>query len=207
MAETKEINAKTVMQLRAETSAAMMDCKSALTECGGDLEKAKDWLRKKGKQIADKKSERETKAGTVASYIHLGGKIGVLLELKCETDFVARNEEFQALAKKLAMHIAAAVPVAVSRDKIPADVLEREKAVYRESDQLKGKPANMIDKIIEGKLEAFYKQKCLLDQVFVGADASGDATVKDLVQNATAKMGENVQVARFARFELGEAAG
>jgi elongation factor Ts len=206
MAETKEINAKTVMQLRGETGAAMMDCKTALTECAGDLEKAKDWLRKKGKQIADKKSDRETKAGTVASYIHMGGKIGVLLELKCETDFVARNEEFQQLARDLCMQIAAARPIAISREKVPTDVIEREKAVYRDSDQLKGKPAQMVDKIIEGKLEAFFKEKCLVDQAFV-KDATGKTSVKDVIQAVAGKMGENVQVARFARFELGEAAG
>lgn len=203
MAGTVEIDAKTVMKLRAETGAAMMDCKTALTESGGDLEKAKDWLRKRGKQIADKKAERETKAGTIAHYIHMGGKIGVLVELKCETDFVARNEAFQTLARDIAMHIAAARPIAVSRDKVPVDVIEREKAVYRESDQLRGKPANMIDKIIEGKLEAFYKEKCLLDQVFV-KDATGKTTIKGLLQELTGKMGENIQIGRFARFELGE---
>jgi elongation factor Ts len=204
MAETREIDAKTVMALRGATGAAMMDCKTALKETGGDLEKAKDWLRKKGKQIADKKADRETKAGTIASYVHMGGKIGVLLELKCETDFVARNEEFQQLARDLCMQIAATRPVAVSRERVPAEVIEREKAVYRESDQLKGKPENMIEKIIEGKLEAFYKEKCLLDQAFV-KDATGKTTVRDLVQGISGKMGENVQVGRFARFELGEA--
>jgi elongation factor Ts len=204
MADTVNIDAKTVMRLRSETGAAMMDCKSALAESGGDIEKAKDWLRKKGKQIAEKKAERETKAGTIASYVHLGGKIGVLVELKCETDFVAKNDEFQALARDLCMQVAAARPIAVSRERVPADVIEREKTVYRESDQLKGKPAQMIDKIIEGKLEAFFKEKCLLDQTFV-KDPSGKTTVRDLLQAASGKMGENIQVGRFARFELGEA--
>ena len=206
-----EIDAKLVMQLRAETGAAMMDCKAALIEAGGDKEKAKDGLRRKGKQIADKKADRETKAGSVCHYIHMGGKIGVLVELKCETDFVAKNDDFQALGRAIAMHIAAKRPgpIALTRDKVPTDVVEREAAVYRESDQLKGKPANMVEKILEGKMDAFYKERCLLDQEYMGPPISGaevppKTTVKDLLTTATGKMGENIQIGRFNRIELGE---
>jgi len=209
MATMAEIDAKTVMKLRGETGAAMMDCKAALAESSGDMEKAKDWLRKKGKQIADKKADRDTKSGSICHYIHMGGKIGVLVELKCETDFVAKNEEFQALGRSVAMHIAAKRPgpIALSRDKVPADVVEREAAVYRESDQLKGKPAQMIEKILEGKMDAFYKERCLLDQEYIGPEmpgATAKTTIKDLLTAATGKMGENIQIGRFARFELGE---
>ncbi len=212
MAETTNpnVDAKTVMKLRAETGAGMMDCKAALAETAGDFEKAKDWLRKRGKQIAESKAGREAKAGTVASYIHGGGKVGVLLELKCETDFVARNEEFQTLARDLCMHVAALRPVAVSPERVPPEAIEREKAIYRESDELKNKPPQVVEKIIEGKLQKFFKENCLLEQIFVRditrEEGQGPKrTVRDVIAEISAKMGENIQVGRFARFELGEA--
>lgn len=200
MAETTNIDAKSVAKLRAETGAGMMDCKKALEESAGDFERAKDWLRKKGKQLAEKRAERETKAGTIAQYIHGGGRIGVLLELKCETDFVGRNEEFQALARDLCMQVAAARPIAVSREQVPEALIAREKAIYAE--QAKGKPPAVVEKMVAGKLEAFFKEKVLLDQPFVKDPAQ---TVRDRIQQTAGKLGENVRVGRFARFELGEA--
>lgn len=198
-----EIDAKTVMKLRAATGAGMMDCKAALSECGGDVEKAKDWLRKKGKQIADKKADRETKAGAISSYIHGVGKIGVLLELKCESDFVAKNEDFQALGRDLCMQIAAASParaVAVTRDQVPADLVAKEKEIAA-AQVPPGKPAQVVEMIVEGKLADFFKQRVLLEQPFV-KDPS--ITVRDRIQLAIGKMGENISVGRFVRYELGE---
>lgn len=194
------INAADVGKLRAATGAGLMDCKKALTETAGDFEKAVDWLRKKGKQIAEKKADREVKAGGVFSYMHHSGTVGVLLEMGCETDFVARNEEFQAIAKDLGMHIAATNPIALTRDQVPADVVAREKEVYAQSDKLKGKPENMIGKIVDGMLETFFKDRCLLDQPFVKDPTK---TVKEVVQALSAKSGENVQIVRFARFQVG----
>jgi len=194
------INAADVGKLRAATGAGLMDCKKALTETSGDFEKAVDWLRKKGKQIAEKKADREVKAGGVFSYMHHSGTVGVLLEMGCETDFVARNEEFQATAKDLGMHIAATNPIALTRDQVPADVVAREKEVYAQSDKLKGKPENMIGKIVDGMLETFFKDRCLLDQPFVKDPTK---TVKEVVQALSAKSGENVQIVRFARFQVG----
>jgi len=198
-----EISAAQVKELRDRTGAGMMECKKALTETGGDMEKAIDLLRAKGAAKAAKRSEREAKEGTIASYVHLGGRIGVLVEVNCETDFVARNEEFQKLARDLAMHIAAASPLAVAPEELPADVVERERAVYLETVKQEGKPEKMWDKIVEGKLARFYKDVTLMEQIFV-KDPEGKKTVRELVTEASAKTGENIQVRRFVRYALGE---
>ena len=197
------ISAADVKSLREKTGAGMMDCKKALTETGGDMEKAIDVLRKKGLSAAAKKSERIASEGLVGSYIHAGGKIGVLLEVNCETDFVAKTEEFQQLVKDLSMHIAAANPSYVRREEVPADVLDREKEIYKDQARQSGKPENILDKIIEGKLEKFYGDVCLLDQVFV-KDPDGKQKIKDLITEKIAKIGENISVRRFVRFQLGE---
>ncbi len=199
MTQTVKIDAKTVMQLRAETGAGMMDCKKALTECEGDLEKAKAWSRKRGQKIAEKKADRATNAGQIAAYVHAGGRIGVLLDLRCETDFVARTDDFQTLAKDLCMHIAATNPVAVDRNGIDPAIIEKEKEIF--SAQVPaGKPPEVVEKIVQGKLNAFFKERCLLEQPFV---KDPKTTVKDLLTAASAKLGENVQVARFTRYEIG----
>jgi elongation factor Ts len=195
------ITAEQVKQLREKTGAGMMDCKVALTEAGGDMDKAVDILRKKGLASAAKRAGRATKDGVIGHYIHMGGKVGVLVEVNCETDFVARTDDFQRLAKELAMHIAAADPKFVKRDDIPAEVLEKEKEIYRAQFANSGKPANVIDKIAEGKLESYYSQVCLLDQPSV---RDPNITVQQMIANAAAKTGENVTVSRFARFKLGE---
>jgi elongation factor Ts len=197
------ITAEMVKQLRDKTGAGMMDCKTALTEAGGDLEKAVDLLRKKGLASAAKRAGRATKDGIIGHYIHLGGKVGVIVEVNCETDFVARTGDFQTLAKELAMHIAASAPVYVKREDIPAEALEKEKEIYRAQFAGSNKPANVIDKIVEGKLESYYAQVCLMDQPSV---RDQDVTIKQLVANAVAKTGENVTISRFARFKLGETA-
>ena len=197
------ISAADVKSLREKTGAGMMDCKKALTETGGDMEKAIDVLRKKGLSAAAKKSERIASEGLVGSYIHAGGKIGVLLEVNCETDFVAKTEEFQQLVKDLSMHIAAANPSYVRREEVPADVLDREKEIYKDQARQSGKPENILDKITEGKLEKFYGDVCLLDQVFV-KDSEGKQKIKDLITEKIAKIGENISVRRFVRFQLGE---
>src|SRR5262245_20772625 len=198
------ITAEQVKQLRDKTGAGMMDCKTALTETGGDAEKAVELLRKKGLASAAKRAGRATKDGMIGHYIHMGGKVGVIVEVNCETDFVARTEDFQVLAKELAMHIAAAAPSYVKREDIPADVIEKEKEIYRAQFADSGKPANVIDKIAEGKLESFYAQVCLLDLPSV---RDPNVTIKQMVANAASKTGENVTVSRFARFKLGELAG
>ena len=198
-----DISAGQVKELRERTGAGMMECKKALQESGGDIERAIDILRARGAAKAAKRSEREVKEGTVASYVHLGGKVGVLIELNCETDFVARNEEFQRLARDLAMHVAASSPIAVSAEDIPADVIERERAVYLEQVKNEGKPEKMWDKIVEGKLNRFYKEAALLDQVFV-KDPDNKKTVGEIVTEAAAKTGERISVRRFARYKLGE---
>jgi elongation factor Ts len=197
------ITAEQVKQLRDKTGAGMMDCKTALTETGGDLEKAVDLLRKKGLASAAKRAGRATKDGMIGHYIHMGGKVGVIVEVNCETDFVARTEDFQVLAKELAMHIAAAAPLYVKREDIPADVIQKEKEIYRAQFADSGKPAHVVDKIADGKLESFYAQVCLLDQPSV---RDPDVTIKQMVANAAAKTGENVTISRFARFKLGELA-
>ena len=199
--ETMEISAAQVKKLRDLTGAGMMECKAALTEANGDIEAATTILRKRGLASATKKAGRSTNEGLIGSYIHMGGKIGVLVEVNCESDFVARTEDFQNLAREVAMHIAAASPQYVKRDEVPADVLERERGIYR--DQVKDKPAQVIDKIVEGKLNSFYEQVCLLDQPSI---RDPKQTIGQAVQAAIAKLGENISIARFVRLKVGEGA-
>jgi elongation factor Ts len=194
-----DVSPTLVKQLREKTNAGMMDCKKALVEAGGDLEKAEDILRKKGIASASKKASRSVKEGVVASYIHLQGKVGVLVEVNCETDFVAKNDIFREFVKDLTLHIAAAHPVYVLRDEVPEPVIEREREIYRE--QVKGKPANVVEKIVDGKLDKFYGSVCLLDQAFI---KDPDKTIKDLVASKIAELGENIVIRRFARFAVGE---
>ena len=196
---TMEINAAMVKKLRDLTGAGMMECKAALSEANGDLEAATTILRKRGLASATKKAGRSTNEGLVGNYIHMGGKIGVLVEVNCESDFVARTEDFQSLAKEIAMHIAAANPQYVKRDEVPGDILERERGIYR--DQVKDKPAQVVDKIVEGKLNSFYEQVCLMDQPSI---RDPKQTIGQLVQAAVAKLGENISVARFVRLKVGE---
>lgn len=195
------ITSQMVKELRTKTGAGMMDCKEALTATEGDFEKAIDYLRKKGMSAATKRSSKAAKDGTIASYIHMGGRIGVMVELNCETDFVAKTEDFQSLAKDLAMHVAASNPRYVRSDEIPADALEREKEIYRAQLAEEKKPEKIWEKIIEGKLNKYYEEVCLLNQKFI---KNTDVTVETLVSNMIAKTGENIVVRRFARFQLGE---
>lgn len=197
-------SAEMVKELRERTGAGMMDCKVALDASNGELQGAVEYLRKKGLADAAKKAHRQARDGVVASYIHPGGKIGVLVEVNCETDFVARTPDFQQLVKDVAMQVAAANPTYVSRAEVPGAVVEKEREIYREQMADQKKPPQVIDKIIEGKLEKFYTEACLLDQPFI-KDASGKTKVKDLVDQATAKLQEHVVVKRFARFQVGEA--
>jgi elongation factor Ts len=194
-----DVSPTLVKQLREKTNAGMMDCKKALVEAGGDLEKAEDILRKKGIASASKKASRSVKEGVVASYIHLQGKVGVLVEVNCETDFVAKNDIFREFVKDLTLHIAAAHPIYVVRDEVPEAIIEREREIYRE--QVKGKPENVVEKIVDGKLEKFYGSVCLLDQAFI---KDPDKTIKDLVASKIAELGENIVIRRFARFAVGE---
>jgi len=195
------ISAKDVAELRRQTGAGMMDCKKALEETGGDFAKATEWLRAHGVARADKRADREVKQGLVESYVHHSGKVGVLIEIACETDFVARTDDFKQLAKDVAMHIAASAPLAVSADQIPADVVERERRIYTEQVAQEGKPEAIRAKIVEGKLKKFYSEAALLDQPFVKDDK---LTVGEVVKAVSGKTGENVVVRRFARFQLGE---
>ena len=195
-----EISAKMVKELRDATSAGMMDCKKALTECEGDLEKAKDYLRKKGIASAEKKADRATSQGLVASYIHMGGKVGVLVEVACETDFVARTDDFQAMVHNLAMHIAAANPAAVTREEVDPSLIDKEKEIYAAQMREEGKPEQMIEKIVEGKVNKFYSEIVLLEQKYV---KDPDMTVENYVKSVIGKLGENMQVKRFSRFAIG----
>ncbi len=197
------ITVDAIRQLREKTGAGMMDCKKALTEAGGDEEKAVDLLRQKGLATAAKKAGRAASQGSVGSYIHMGGKIGVLVEINCETDFVARTEDFQTLVKDIAMHIAAAAPRYVSREEISADEIDREKEIYRAQLKEQGKPENIIDKIVDGKIEKFFAETCLVDQVYV-KDPDGKQKVSELITAMVSKLGENIVVRRFSRFVLGE---
>ena len=195
--------AQLVKQLREVTGAGMMDCKAALEASKGDLQGAVEFLRKKGLADAAKKAHREAKDGVVYAYIHPGSKLGSLIEVNCETDFVARTEDFQQLVKDLAMQVAAAKPAYVSRDEVPGAVVQKEREIYREQMADQKKPPQVIDKIIEGKLEKFYAERCLLEQPFI-KDATSKAKVKDLVDAATAKMGERIVVKRIVYFQVGE---
>ena len=196
-----EIPASLVKQLRDQTGAGMMECKAALQDANGNLEEANTILRKRGLAQATKKSGRSTNEGLIGSYIHLGGKIGVLVEINCESDFVARTDDFQQLLKEIALQVAAANPQYVRREDVPADVLERERGIYRAQMESSGKPATVIDKIVEGKLGSFYEQVVLLDQPSI---RDPKTTVTQLIQAAVAKLGENLGVARFVRFKVGE---
>jgi elongation factor Ts len=198
---TTAITADQVKQLREKTGAGMMECKAALAEANGDMEEAITILRKRGLAQAAKRAGRATAQGLITSYIHLGGKIGVLVEVNCETDFVARTEDFQNLAKEVAMHIAAADPKWVRREEVPAEAIEKEKAIYRAQMENTGKPAHVLDKIVEGKLGSFYSQFVLLDQPSI---RDANVSIGQLITQATAKTGENIQVKRFVRFRVGE---
>jgi elongation factor Ts len=196
-----EINAKLVKDLREKTGAGMMDCKNALVESKGDMEQAIVILRKKGLASAQKKAARVAAEGMIGHYIHAGGKLGVLVEVNSETDFAARSDEFQILVKDIAMHVAAQNPLYVKREDVPAEVLEKEREIYRDQARASGKPANIVDKIAEGKLESYYEMACLYDQKFV---KDPNITIKELINNLVGKIGENIQVRRFARFKTGE---
>jgi elongation factor Ts len=198
---TVAITADQVKRLRDKTGAGMMDCKAALTEAGGDETAAIEILRKKGLASAAKRAGRTTGQGAVGSYIHMGGKVGVLVEVNCETDFVARTDDFQNLLKEIALHIAAADPKFVRREDVPADLLEAERGIYRAQFEGSGKPPQVVDKIVEGKLDAYYAQIVLLDQPSVRDQA---VTIAQMVAQASAKTGENITVSRFARFKVGE---
>jgi elongation factor Ts len=196
-------SAEQVKELRERTGAGVMDCKAALEAAKGDMQGAIEHLRKKGLADAAKKAHREAKDGVVASYIHPGSKIGVLVEVNCETDFVARTDDFQQLVKDVAMQVAAANPSYVSREDVPGAVVEKEREIYRQQMADQKKPAQVIDKIVEGKLEKFYAESCLMEQPFI-RDPSGKTRLRDMVDQATAKMGERIVVKRFARFQVGE---
>ena len=199
MKATTEINPQLVKQLREKTNAGMMDCKRALVDSGGDLEKAEAILRTKGVAAAGRKAVRVTKEGIVASYIHLQGKVGVLVEVNCETDFVARNEKFREFVKDITLHIAAAHPLYVSRADVPSNLIEAEREIYKA--QAKGKPENVMEKIVEGKLDKFFSTVCLLEQGFI---KNADETIGDLVKAKIAELGENIVIRRFVRYLVGE---
>jgi elongation factor Ts len=199
--DTLSITSAMVKELRDKTGAGIMDCKEALNSSAGDFEKAIDHLRKKGMSAATKRSSKAVKDGVVASYIHMGGKIGVLVEVNCETDFVAKTEHFQLMAKDLAMHVAASNPLYVKSDEIPEDAINREKEIYKSQALAEKKPEKILDKIIEGKLKKYYEDVCLLNQKFI---KDTDITVETLLNNMIAKTGENIIIRRFARFQLGE---
>ena len=196
-----DISAEMVRKLREETGAGIMDCKAALGECGGDLEKARDALRKKGLAAAAKKAGRTASEGMIGSYIHPGAKVGVLVEVNCETDFVARTPEFQALVKDIAMHIAASSPLYVTKEEVPPAVLEREREIYKAQAAAQGKPANIAERIAEGKLKDYYSTFCLLEQSFVKDQTK---TVGQLVTEKIALIKENIVIRRFARYKVGE---
>ena len=195
------ISAALVKQLRDKTAAGMMDCKAALSECDGDLEKAVDCLRKKGLATAQKRAGRATSEGIVHSYIHMGGKIGVLVEVNCESDFVAKTDDFKEFVKNVAMHIAASNPAGIVEEDVPEEVIAREKEIYSEQTLELGKPENMIDKIVAGKMKKFFKDSCLMNQPYV---RDPNITIADVLNEVIAKIGENIKIHRFARFQIGE---
>ena len=196
-----EIKAAMVKQLREKTGAGMMDCKKALLEVKGDMDKALEFLRKKGLATAQKRAGRAMTEGRIQSYIHMTGKLGVMVEVNCETDFVAKNEDFQEFAKNIAMHIAASNPLGIKPEDIPEEIVENEKDIYRAQAQDMGKPENILDKIVEGKLKKFYQENCLLNQPFV---RDPDISVADLMNELIAKIGENITIKRFVRYQIGE---
>lgn len=194
-----EISLEMVKQLREKTNAGILDCQNALKEAGGDMEKATELLRKKGLSIAAKKAGRVTKEGLIGSYIHLGGKIGVLVEINCETDFVARNQVFQDFVKEVCMQVAAASPRYLERSDVPADVVAKEEEIAKA--QIKGKPGSVVEKIVKGKLDKFYAESCLLEQAFV---KDSGLTIEQLLKSKIAELGENIVIKRFTRFQVGE---
>ncbi len=196
-----QITAQSVRMLREKTGLGMMDCKKALQETGGDSEKAIEYLRKQGLSAVEKRAGRDASEGLIQAYIHQGSRLGVLLEVNCETDFVARTDDFQEFAKDVAMHIAASQPLAVEREGISADAVEKERAIFLEQAKNEGKPEHIAEKIVEGRMEKFYQENCLMEQVFV---KNPDQTVGELVTELTAKIGEKITVRRFERFVLGE---
>jgi elongation factor Ts len=196
-----DISASLVKELRERTAAGMMDCKAALKESGGDIDKALEYLRVKGLAKAQKKSAREASEGTVVSYIHPGNRIGVLVEVNCETDFVARTDEFQSFGRDIAMQIAATAPIALEREDVPAEIVEKERQVYREQAMQEKKPEKVIDRIVDGRVDKFFSESVLLDQAFIKDDSK---TVRDLVNELVAKIGENIKIARFVRFQIGQ---
>ena len=196
-----EITAQSVRMLRQKTGLGMMDCKKALQETGGDSEKAIEYLRKQGMSAVEKRAGRDASEGLIQAYIHQGSRLGVLLEVNCETDFVARTDDFQEFAKDVAMHIAASQPLAVDREDVSADAVERERAIFLEQAKNEGKPEHIAEKIVDGRMEKFYQENCLLEQVFV---KNPDQTVGELIIEITAKIGEKITVRRFERFVLGE---
>ncbi len=196
-----DISAGMVKQLREKTGAGIMDCKEALAGCGGDIEKAIDFLRKKGLATAQKRAGRALSEGVVQSYIHMGGKLGVLVEVNCETDFVAKTDDFLEFAKNIAMHIAATNPVGITSEDVPPEIVAKEKEIYRAQALEMGKPENMLDKIAEGKLNKFFKDNCLMNQAYV---RDPNKTVADVLNEVIAKIGENISIKRFVRFQLGE---
>jgi elongation factor Ts len=196
-----EITASIVKELREKTGVGMMDCKKALTECNGDIEKSIEYLRKKGIATAQKRGGRSTSEGQIQSYIHAGGKIGVLVEINCETDFTGKNDDFTEFVKNVAMHIAASNPIAVDSEGIPEEVINKEKDIYETQAKESGKPENVIQKIVEGKIKKFYAETTLLGQQYV---KNPDITIQDLVNEMIAKTGENIKINRFVRFQLGE---
>ena len=196
-----EVSANMVKELREKTGAGMMDCKKALAETGGDFQKALDYLRQKGLATAARRAGRVASEGRIGSYIHAGGKIGVMVEVNCETDFVAKTDDFQAFAKDIAMHIAASSPSYIRREEVTVEVLEREKEIYRAQARDAKKPEKVIDKIVEGKLEKFYGETCLLEQPFV---KDPDLTIQDLLNGLIGKLGEKIEIRRFTRYQVGE---
>lgn len=194
------ISAAMVKELREKSGAGMMDCKAALTECGGDLEKAIDFLRKKGIATAAKRAGRATSEGTVQSYIHMGGKIGVMVEVNCETDFVAKTDDFKVFAKNIAMHVAATNPVGIAPEDVPQAVIDREREIYKAQVLEMGKPEQMVEKIAEGKMNKFFKENCLMNQQYV---REPDKTIADYLNEVIAKTGEKITIKRFARFQVG----
>lgn len=196
-----DITSEMIKELRVRTQVGMLDCKKALLECNGDIEKSIDFLRKKGIASAGKKEGRETKEGFIATYIHNNNKIGVMMELNCETDFVAKNEDFKELGKELCMQVAASNPIYIKPEDVPAEELEREKGIYRDQMKESGKPANVIEKIIEGKINKYYSDICLLEQGYI---RDPKVIIKDLIKNKIATYGENISVGRFVRFQIGQ---
>lgn len=194
------ITSQMVKELRDKTNAGMMDCKKALAETGGDMEKAIDYLRQKGLAVAKKRADRATSEGVIETYIHAGGKLGVMVEVNCETDFVAKNDSFREFAKNVAMHIAASGPVSIRREEVSPELLERERNIYKQQAMDSGKPENIAEKMVAGKMEKFYAESCLLEQKFV---KNPDLSIQDLLNELVAKLGENIGIKRFARFQVG----